>query len=457
MNKPRLLVVEDDDAICTQLKYALRDEYVLAAAEDRAAALAQLTDFRPHLVTLDLGLPPTSDTATEGLALLEEILRTSPSTKVVVLTGSGDRRNAMRAVELGAFDYYVKPVDLNELRVILRRAAHIQGLEQDNDAKLRGEEASTRFEEILGSTPAMRQIFAIVQRVAKTDATVLVEGESGTGKEMVARAIHRRSRRCQAPFIAINCGAIPDTLLEAELFGHERGAFTGAHVQRKGKFELANHGTLFLDEIAELSLPLQVKLLRFLQERTVERVGGREPIPLDLRIIAATNRDLKTQLRQGLFREDLYYRLSVVTIWLPPLRERGEDILLLAHALLRRASQEHRRRVQFSSGALQAIMAYRWPGNIRELENKISRAVIMARGRLIEPADLDLEEPSPVTPVSLKEAKERTEREKLVETLGRHRGNISRAARELGISRPTLHSLLEKHGLQAGLFRRASP
>ncbi len=220
MNKPRLLVVEDDDAICTQLKYSLRDEYILAFAEDRAAAVAQLADFRPHLVTLDLGLPPTPDTAAEGLALLEAIVRNSPSTKVVVLTGNGDRHNAMRAVELGAFDYYVKPVDLNELRVILRRAAHIQGLEQDNDVKQRSEEGSARFEEILGSTPAMRRIFAIVQRVARTDATVLIEGESGTGKEMVARAIHRRSRRHQAPFIAINCGAIPDTLLEAELFGH---------------------------------------------------------------------------------------------------------------------------------------------------------------------------------------------------------------------------------------------
>jgi two-component system NtrC family response regulator len=299
----------------------------------------------------------------------------------------------------------------------------------------------------------MREIFTVIHRVARTEATVLIEGESGTGKELVARAIHSRSGRREGPFVAINCGAIPETLLESELFGHEKGAFTGAHMLRKGKLELADRGTLFLDEIGELPLLLQVKILRFLQERTIERVGGRQPIHLDLRVIAATNRDMKTQLERGLFREDLYYRLSVVTIEVPPLRERGEDVILLANTFLQRAAQAQRRRARFSPDALRALLAYSWPGNIRELENKVRRAVIMAQGRVIEPADLDLE-PGPETrPTSLRETRERVEREALVEMLGRHRGNVSQAARELKVSRPTLHGLLDKHGINAKDFR----
>ncbi|MBI1893810.1 MAG: sigma 54-interacting transcriptional regulator, partial [Candidatus Rokubacteria bacterium] len=309
MRKPKLLIVEDDEAIRTQLTYALREDYALAFAEDRAQAIAAIQESQPELVTLDLGLPPRSDTAEEGLNALDEILRLTPTAKVVVVTGNQDRENALRAVQLGAFDYYLKPIDLSEFKVLLRRAVRLQGLEEETESWIHDQEEAIRFEEILGSTPAMREIFRIVQRVAKSDATILVQGESGTGKELVARAIHRRSRRHGASFVAINCGAIPETLLEAELFGHERGAFTGAHIQRKGRFELAERGTLFLDEIGELSLMLQVKLLRFLQERTIERVGGREAIPLDLRVIAATNRDLKVQLQQGHFREDLYYRL----------------------------------------------------------------------------------------------------------------------------------------------------
>jgi two-component system, NtrC family, response regulator len=310
-----------------------------------------------------------------------------------------------------------------------------------------------RFEDILGKTAAMREIFNIVERVAKTDATALIEGESGTGKELVARAIHGRSGRRNGPFVPINCGAIPETLLEAELFGHERGAFTGAHTQRKGKFEMADRGTLFLDEIGELPLILQVKLLRFLQERTVERIGGRQPIPLDLRVIAATNRDLKTQLERGLFREDLYYRLSVIRIQVPPLRERGEDIALLANAFLRRAVHQHRRRVRFSGEALRALLAHHWPGNVRELENRVSRAVIMARAHFIEPADLDLQPAEAESAASLRAARDRVEREALVDVLSRHRGNISKAARTLKVSRPTLHGLLDKHAIDAGDFR----
>jgi two-component system, NtrC family, response regulator len=456
MRKTTLLVVEDDESIRTQLKYALRDEYALLFAGSRGEALAALREGPPDLISLDLGLPPSPDTAEEGLQALEEILRLAPGTKVMVVTGNGDRENALRAIRLGAFDYYAKPIELEEFKVILRRAVRLGKIERETETWLRGQEDAIRFEEILGATPAMREIFRIIHRVARSDATVLVQGESGTGKELIARAIHRRSPRAEAPFVAINCGAIPETLLEAELFGHERGAFTGAHMQRKGRVELVAGGTLFLDEIGELSPMLQVKLLRFLQERTIERVGGRELIHVDTRVIAATNRDLKVELERGGFREDLYYRLSVVAIRVPPLRERGEDIVVLANAFLRRVGQEQRRRLRFSSEALQAIMAYRWPGNIRELENRVSRAVIMARGGLITAEDLDLQAAAQDRTVSLREMRGEAEREALVETLARHAGNISRAARELQISRPTLHGLLERHGVNAKDFRGRS-
>jgi two-component system, NtrC family, response regulator len=456
MRKTTLLVVEDDESIRTQLKYALRDEYALLFAGSRGEALAALREGPPDLISLDLGLPPSPDTAEEGLQALEEILRLAPGTKVMVVTGNGDRENALRAIRLGAFDYYAKPIELEEFKVILRRAVRLGKIERETETWLRGQEDAIRFEEILGATPAMREIFRIIHRVARSDATVLVQGESGTGKELIARAIHRRSPRAEAPFVAINCGAIPETLLEAELFGHERGAFTGAHMQRKGRVELVAGGTLFLDEIGELSPMLQVKLLRFLQERTIERVGGRELIHVDTRVIAATNRDLKVELERGGFREDLYYRLSVVAIRVPPLRERGEDIVVLANAFLRRVGQEQRRRLRFSSEALQAIMAYSWPGNIRELENRVSRAVIMARGGLITAEDLDLQAAAQDRTVSLREMRGEAEREALVETLARHAGNISRAARELQISRPTLHGLLERHGVNAKDFRGRS-
>jgi two-component system NtrC family response regulator len=300
----------------------------------------------------------------------------------------------------------------------------------------------------------MREIFGVIQRVAKTDATVLCEGESGTGKELVARAVHSHSPRRSAPFVAINCGAIPETLLESELFGHERGSFTGAHAQRKGKIEMATGGTLFLDEITEMSLPLQVKLLRFLQQREIERVGGREVIPIDVRVVAATNQSLDEALRGGRFREDLYYRLSVVTIHLPPLRERGEDVVLLANAFLRRNAQALKRKVRFSPEALEAIVKYQWPGNIRELENKVHRAVIMATSRIISSQDLDLN-PSAVIDAlpTLREARDQSERRLIVNALVRSRGNISRAARVLDISRPTFHDMLVKHSIDAKEFR----
>ncbi|MFQ5791831.1 MAG: PEP-CTERM-box response regulator transcription factor [Acidobacteriota bacterium] len=454
MTLPKLLVVEDDEAVRLQLKHALQGEFTLSFAEDRLQARAAMESAAPEVVLLDLGLPPSADTPVEGLKALEELLGAAPRTRVIVLTGNTDREHALRAIQLGAFDYHLKPVEIDPLRVVLQRGAYLQGLEEESDSWLRAQEEAIRFEEILGTTAAMREIFSMIQRVAKTDATILIEGDSGTGKELIARAIHQRSRRQGRQFIPINCGAIPETLLEAELFGHEKGAFTGAHVQRKGRFELADRGTLFLDEIGELSLLLQVKLLRFLQERTIERVGGRELISLNLRIIAATNRDLKAQLERGLFREDLYYRLSVVKIQVPPLRERGEDVIVLANAFLRRSCQEHRRKVRFTQDALRALLAYPWPGNIRELENKVQRAVIMARGPLVEPADLDLEpSPTPGESAGLREARDRAEREALLEALIRNRGNISRAAKDMRVSRPTFHGLLDKHQISAKQFR----
>jgi two-component system, NtrC family, response regulator len=334
----------------------------------------------------------------------------------------------------------------------LRRAAYLRGIEAELQPS-GGAACSVRFEEILGATPKMRDIFTTLAQVAKTDATVLIQGESGTGKELAARAIHTRSARRQGPFVAINCGAIPETLLESELFGAERGAYTGAHAQRKGKLELAQGGTLFLDEIGEMSLPLQVKLLRFLQERRLERVGGRESIIVDARVIAATNKELKTEIRAGRFREDVFYRLSVVVLTMPPLRERGEDVVLLANTFLKKNCEQQSRRLRFSGRALEAIAAYAWPGNVRELENAVQRAVIMARTRFIEPADLGIEPAVQAPSSTLREARNQTERQMLVDALTRWQGNISRAARELGVSRPAIHDLLNKHRVVAGRFR----
>jgi two-component system NtrC family response regulator len=454
IDRPRLLIVEDDEALRLQLKYALRDRFTLCFADTRARALAALDAFQPDVVSLDLGLPPRPDTVDEGLRTLEEILRVAPATRVIVLTGSGDRANARRAIELGAVDYLAKSADLSEFEVVLRRAAYLRTLEIEN-ATASVAEAGARFEELIGATPRMREIFNMVSLVAKTDVTVLVQGESGTGKELVARAVHNKSRRHAAPFVPINCGAIPETLLESELFGHEKGAYTGAHVQRKGKLELADGGTVFLDEIGEMPLSLQVKLLRFLQERKVERLGGRQPISVDTRIIAATNKDLKADLTGGGLREDLYFRLSVVTITLPPLRERGEDIAMLAHVFLRRACRAQRRKLRFSDEALAGLTQYRWPGNIRELENAIQRASIMARGLLIELPDLGIPVEGATERVSLREARNRAERQTVVDALSRSRGNITRAALELGVSRPTLHGLLQKHGIDGRELRLA--
>jgi two-component system NtrC family response regulator len=360
-----------------------------------------------------------------------------------------DPTEGQQAVQRGAGEGVSEPLDLPDPETVLNRMAQLRHAAPSSQGA---------FNNILGNTPGMQDIFRIVVSVARTDATVLVQGESGTGKELVARAIHQESRRQAAPFVPINCGAIPDGLLEAELFGHEKGSFTGAHAQRKGKLELADHGTVFLDEIGEMSAALQVKLLRFLQEREIERIGGRNRIRINARVIAASNRDLKLEAAAGRLREDLYFRLSVVTIVLPPLRERGEDIGMLANEFLQNNCRKYRRTLQFSARALDAILSHQWPGNIRELENAIERAVILTRGRLVEPADLGIAAAATPERVSLREARNRVERKIVVETLTRTRGNISRAAVELGISRPTMHDLLHKHQLAGkGIGRHWRP
>ncbi len=451
----RVLIVDDQEGIRTQLRWGLGDRFQVSMADTSDAARQAIQQEQFDAVTLDLGLPPDPDGPTEGFRLLEEFLTHDPAMKVVVLTGNADHENAVRAVQLGAFDYYLKPVSVADLGVILERACHLSRL----DREALGSEAlgapTPPTGEIIGSSPAMLRIFDTIGRVARTDVTVLISGESGTGKELVARAIHARSPRRNRPFVAINCGAIPENLVESELFGHEKGSFTGAHAQRKGRLEVADGGTVFLDEIADLTAPIQVKLLRVLQERQLERVGGRELIPLDVRVLAATNQDIKRAMIDGKFREDLYYRLVVVSIEIPPLRDRLEDMRTMASRFLERFSTEYKVRVRrFSADALAAMDAYPWPGNVRELENRIKRAVIMARGRQITAADLELiGEAAEAPPVSLKLARSEIERRVLVEALKRYRGNISRAAKAIQISRPAFHELMAKHKISADDFK----
>jgi two-component system, NtrC family, response regulator len=448
MDKPGLLIVDDESEIREQLRWALDDDYGIHAVGTTREALAYLKRERPPLVTLDLGLPPRPDDATEGLALLDNILGVDRLTKVVVLTGNSERANALSAIQRGAYDYMHKPVHLETLKLILQRAAYVHQLEQEN-RRLQQQAIQDGFQGIIGTSGLMDRLFDTIRRVAASDLAVLVVGESGTGKELVARAIHTQSGRKDGPFVAINCGAIPETLLESELFGHEKGSFTGAHVQRKGRIEMAQGGTLFLDEIGELPLPLQVKLLRFLQEQKIERIGGRESIPLDARVVAATNVNLTEALEQGTFRKDLFYRLSVVQIEVPPLRERDEDAVYLAQAFLSRYRDQLNDRVTaLSDEAREAIRAYHWPGNVRELENRIKRAVVMAHGTTLQPGDLELSEaPAPAPYLTLREARSQFEKNLIRQALARTNGNVTRAAEELGISRQALHESMHKYGL----------
>ena len=455
----RVLIVDDEDGIRTQLRWGLGDRFQVVAAATAEEARKAVQSERFDAATLDLGLPPDPNGPSEGLRLLEEFLAHDPAMKVIVLTGNTDRENAIRAVQLGAYDYYLKPVDLSELSSILQRACRLSRLDREALGIPSSSLSAPSSGEIIGESAVMRRIFDTIRRVARTDVTVLISGESGTGKELVARAIHANSPRRNRPFVAINCGAIPENLVESELFGHEKGSFTGAHAQRKGRLETADGGTVFLDEVAELSGPIQVKLLRILQDRQLERVGGRELIPLDVRILAATNRDIKRATQEGRFREDLYYRLAVVNIAIPPLRERIEDMRALATRFLERFSAEYKVRVRkFSPDALTAMHGYSWPGNVRELENRIKRAVIMADGRNIAAADLELAGEAGHQPtVSLKAARNEVERRILVEALQRHQGNISRAAKAVQLSRPAFHELLTKHSIRAEEFRRQTP
>ena len=430
------------------MKWGLAQDYEIFLAEDRPSALEILSEQRPQVVLLDLGLPPRPAEPVEGLAALSEILGRDGLAKVIIVSGQGEKANALQAIGVGAYDFLTKPADLELLKLLLRRAFHVAALEREyrEMQQLQGE----TFEGMLGTSPQMQQVFTSIRKVATSDAPVLVLGESGTGKEMVAQAIHRRSPRKDGPFVAINCSAIPETLLESELFGHEKGSFTGAHVQRKGRIESASGGTLFLDEIGELPALLQVKLLRFLQEGTIERVGGRQPIQVDTRVVSATNVDLKKAIAESRFREDLFYRLAVVVINLPPLRERETDVRLLAQEFLRRAAAKiGKSGLNFDHEAFRALNDHAWPGNVRELDNRVKRAVIMADGKRLTSADLELEaisERSHAT--NLKEAREAVERDMIQKALRKHGGKIAPAANDLGISRPTLYELMDKLGLK---------
>ncbi len=445
--KHKLLIVDDDEEIRTQMKWGLAADYDIVEAQDRASAIEVFQAERPLLVLLDLGLPPHPGDPDEGLATSSDVIALERLTKVIVITGQGEKSIALRAVGAGAYDFLGKPVDMEELKVMVRRGFHVAGLEVEFRQMQHFISGST-FEGMMGNSPAIRSVFDSIRKVATTDAPVLLLGESGTGKEMAAKAIHQGSGRKDGPFVAINCSAIPETLLESELFGHEKGSFTGAHAQRKGRFENANGGTLFLDEIGEIPLPLQVKLLRFLQEQFIERVGGRQSIQVDARVVTATNADLRKGMLAGTFREDLFYRLAVVQITLPPLREREGDIRLLAQFFLQRfGSQNGKTGLSFDQEALRALDRYHWPGNVRQLENQVRRAVIMAEGKRLNIRDLELSAPTGPANTTLKDARENLEREMIQSALKKHGGRIAPAALELGISRPTLYDLMDKYGI----------
>ena len=448
-SKKHLLIIEDDPGLQKQLRWSL-DDYDVLVASDREAALAMVRRHEPAVITMDLGLPPDADGASEGLATLEQILALAPTTKVIVLSGNQDRANAVKAVAMGAYDFYQKPFDLEVLQLIVKRAFHLSQLEAEN-RKLQRLRPGSALAGIITSSEPMQKICRTIEKVAPVDATVLLLGESGTGKEVLARAVHDLSPRGVKRFVAINCAAIPENLLESELFGYEKGAFTGAAKQTKGKIEYADGGTFFLDEVGDLPMPLQAKLLRFLQERVVERLGGREEIPVDVRVVCATHQDLRRLITEGRFREDLFYRISEVTVNIPPLRERPGDAVLLAHAFLDRYAEQFKKPVKtFAPDAVAAIERHGWPGNVREMENCIKRAVIMSDGNRIEAADLDLPgAQQEAEPLNLRQVREAAEREAVLRALARVDGNIARAAELLGVSRPTLYDLIGRYEIPA--------
>jgi two-component system NtrC family response regulator len=446
---PVLLLVEDDEGLQRQLKWAY-EGYEVICAGTRESALEALRLNEPAVVTLDLGLPPDPDGTTEGFAALEEILRLKPDTKVIVATGHGAQESALKAIALGAYDFYRKPVDIDQLGLIVARAFHLHAIEQEN-RRLETSAENTVLGSIVSAAPEMVKVGRTIERVASANVSVVLLGASGTGKELLAQAVHEKSGR-KGAFIAINCAAIPENLLEAELFGYERGAFTGAVKSNVGKIELAEGGTLFLDEVGDIPLALQVKLLRFLQERVIERIGGRQPIAVDTRIVCATHQNLEAMIGDGRFREDLYYRLAEIVVKIPSLAERSGDASLLARHFVNRFSRELNPSVQsLSPDALAAIDAYAWPGNVRELENRIKRAVIMADRRSIGASDLDLPSSNSgeINLINLRAAREVADRRAIHQAMSRTDNNISGAAKLLGISRPTLYDLIKQYRLQA--------
>jgi two-component system NtrC family response regulator len=450
MTEPRkpLLIVEDDPALQKQMLWAF-DQYETIVASDRASAIAQIRRFEPAVVTMDLGLPPRPDDPAEGLKLLAEIHALVPQTKVIVLTGQDDRANALQAISLGAHDFCTKPFEPELLTWTIERAFRVHELQEEN-ARLQASQEAPAMSGIVTRDPEMLRVCRTVEKVAPTSATVLILGESGTGKELLARALHNLSPRRGERFVAINCAAIPETLLESELFGYEKGAFTGAVKQTLGKFETASGGTLFLDEIGDLPTPLQGKLLRFLQERVIERIGGRQEIPVDVRIVCATHRGLKELISHGKFREDLYYRLAEIVVEVPPLRARSGDAALLAHVFVRKFAVENRRgTMTLQPDAIDAIDGHSWPGNVRGLENVIKRAVIMADGSSIGAADIGLSaQDENENALNLRQLRERAEMNAVLRALARVNGNLSRAAEQLGVSRPTLYDLMHRFGLK---------
>ncbi|WP_374529466.1 PEP-CTERM-box response regulator transcription factor [Novosphingobium sp.] len=450
--KPKLLIVEDDAGLQAQLKWAWPDFDVVIAG-DRTSALAALRSEEPAVVTLDLGLPPDPDGTSEGFAVLDEIMAIKPDTKVIVASGHGARESALQAIAKGAYDFYQKPVDIEALGLIVRRALQLHRIEAENrQLAARSGEDNRVLGRLITAAPEMVKVARTIERVANTNVSVMLLGASGTGKELLARGLHEASGRAGGAFVAINCAAIPENLLESELFGHEKGAFTGAVKTTEGKIEQAQGGTLFLDEVGDIPLPLQVKLLRFLQERVIERIGSRKSIPVDTRIVCATHQDLEAMIADGRFREDLFYRLAEIVVKIPSLAERPGDAALLAKALLARFAKEMNPAVKgFAPDALAAIDAWGWPGNVRELENRVKRAVIMAEGKLVGAADLDLGAPEGEggDVLNLKSAREEADRRVIRHALARSEGNISNTAKLLGISRPTLYDLLKQYDLQA--------
>nr|WP_298927496.1 PEP-CTERM-box response regulator transcription factor [uncultured Erythrobacter sp.] len=450
--KPTLLVVEDDEGLQAQLKWAYEDFDVVIAG-DRESAITALRSEMPAVVTLDLGLPPDPDGTTEGFAVLDAIMELKPDTKVIVASGHGARESALQAIEHGAYDFYQKPVDIDALGLIVRRAFNLHEIEEENRRLVaNASDDKTVLGRLITGAPEMVKVARTIERVASTSVSVMLLGASGTGKELLAQGLHDASNRADGPFVAINCAAIPENLLESELFGHEKGAFTGAVKTTEGKIESANGGTLFLDEVGDIPLPLQVKLLRFLQERTIERIGGRKTISVDTRIVCATHQNLESMIGEGTFREDLFYRLAEIIVRIPGLAERHGDAVLLAKAFLKRFASDMNPSVTgFAPDALTAIDGHEWPGNVRELENRVKRAVIMADGKLVNAGDLDFDgdDEDNAEVLNLKSAREQSDRKVIRHALARSEGNISSTAKLLGISRPTLYDLLKQYDLHA--------